>query len=106
MCTSAIRWAGFKEYICATSIDHLVQLGWGQILIANHEVIERSWLISNGIKFLGSIGTEFTDPFFEWQFQNGGACPKGCTRGEEGDGLAFVEASSTSMIFGLHYYSE
>ncbi|GJC81686.1 guanine deaminase [Colletotrichum liriopes] len=35
MCASAIRWAGFKEYVYGTSIETLVQKGWGQIHIGS-----------------------------------------------------------------------
>ncbi|CRK28731.1 hypothetical protein BN1708_004714 [Verticillium longisporum] len=28
MCASAIRWAGFREYVYGTSIDELVRRGW------------------------------------------------------------------------------
>ena|SRR5579862_7343863 len=98
MCASAIRWAGFKEYIYATTIDHLVKKGWGQILIPSHEVVERSWPVGSGVKVIGSVGTEFTDPLFEWQHQDGGLCPKGCVRSHS-DGMMCKETTGSGVTF-------
>jgi tRNA(Arg) A34 adenosine deaminase TadA len=99
MCTSAIRYAGFREYIYATTIDHLVQVGWSQILIPSQEVIERSWLWGTGVKVLGSVGADFTDPLFEWQYQDGGACPKGCSRSKGDGGKTCTASSSAGLTF-------
>ena len=38
MCASAIRWAGFKEYIYGTSIDTLVQRGEYKVLFLHLNV--------------------------------------------------------------------
>jgi len=80
MCASAIRYAGFKEYIYGTSIDHLVKSGWSQILISSQEVQAQSWLYGTGVKVIGSVGTEFTNPLYEWQYQDYKPCPAGCGR--------------------------
>jgi tRNA(Arg) A34 adenosine deaminase TadA len=80
MCASAIRWAGFKEYIYGTTIDHLVKSGWGQILISSEDVVAASWPMGTGVKVMGCVGTEFTDGLFEWQFQGDVRCPSGCAR--------------------------
>ena len=55
-------------------------VGWSQIMIPSHEVVERSWPFGTGVKVLGSVGADFTDPLFEWQFQTDASCPKGCKR--------------------------
>ena len=80
MCASAILQAGFREYIYGTSIDHLFKSGWGQILISSQEVVAQSWPLGTAVKVLDSIGTEFTDPLFEWQYQEKVNCPSGCHR--------------------------
>jgi tRNA(Arg) A34 adenosine deaminase TadA len=80
MCASSIRWSGFREYIYGTTINHLSEVGWGQILIPSEEVVARSWPFGTGVNVLGSVGTEFTDPLFDWQFQEDADCPKGCRR--------------------------
>lgn len=38
MCASAIRWAGFREYVYGTTIDRLIETGWPQIRIASSDV--------------------------------------------------------------------
>ena len=80
MCAAAIRQSGFKEYIYGTSIDHLFRNGWPQILIASHEVVAQSWPLGTGVKVLGSVGTDFTNPLFDWQYRSNVSCPKGCDR--------------------------
>lgn len=80
MCASAIRWAGFREYIYGTSIDYLTKVGWSQILIPSHEVVSRSWSFGTGVSVLGNVAAEgVTNGLFEWQFMEAG-CPRGCER--------------------------
>lgn len=80
MCTGAIRQAGFKEYIYGTSINHLFEVGWGQILVPSHEIVAAGWPLPTTCKVIGSVGTEFTDPLFEWQYKEDVPCPNGCGR--------------------------
>jgi tRNA(Arg) A34 adenosine deaminase TadA len=80
MCASAIRWAGFREYVYGTSINGLVQMGWPEILIPSDYVVEKSWRLATPVSVAGSIGTIFTDPLFAWQFQESFPCPDGCIR--------------------------
>jgi tRNA(Arg) A34 adenosine deaminase TadA len=80
MCASAILQAGFREYVYGTSINHLFQSGWDQILIPSSEVVSKGWPLAKPVKVLGSVGTQFTDGLFEWQFQEHTSCPKGCER--------------------------
>jgi tRNA(Arg) A34 adenosine deaminase TadA len=80
MCASAIRWAGFREYIYGSTINHLVQVGWGQITIPSQYIVEQSWILGTGVTVMGSVGTDFTDPLFEWQYQESVGCPAGCGR--------------------------
>jgi tRNA(Arg) A34 adenosine deaminase TadA len=80
MCASAIRWAGFKELIYGTTIDYLVKVGWGQILVSSQNIVSASWALGTSVTVMGSVGTEFTNPLFSWQFQEDVTCPSGCRR--------------------------
>lgn len=82
MCASAIRWAGFKEYIYGTSIDTLIKRGWGQIRIGSMEVFEQSFDLANPTRLIGEVLTNETDPYFFWQYDPDYPCPKGCERQE------------------------
>ncbi|KAI5818447.1 cytidine deaminase-like protein [Pyronema omphalodes] len=78
MCASAIRWAGFKEYIYGTSIEKLMSQGWGQIEISSHEVFQKSSTFKSETAIIGNILTNETDALFAWQFSPRGSCPDGC----------------------------
>lgn len=80
MCASAIRWAGFREYIYGTSIDTLVEKGWGQIRISSLDVVAASFDLSNPTRLMGGMLANETDPYFLWQFDGGYPCPEGCAR--------------------------
>ncbi|KAE8150451.1 cytidine deaminase-like protein [Aspergillus avenaceus] len=82
MCASAIRWAGFKEYVYGTSIDTLVRNGWGQIRISSHEVFQASSDLSSSTRLIGGVLASETNPFFLWQFNSSYPCPGGCSRSE------------------------
>lgn len=84
MCASAIRWAGFKEYVYGTSIATLTQTGWGQIQISSYDVFQNSWPLRTVTAFLGGVLTNETDPYFSWQFQSNVPCPMGCQRDGNG----------------------
>ncbi|KAI8241651.1 Satratoxin biosynthesis SC1 cluster protein 4 [Colletotrichum sp. SAR 10_99] len=84
MCASAIRWAGFKEYVYGTSIDALVDMGWGQITVASKEIFNQSSSLSSETGFLGGVLTNETDGFFSWQFRPNATCPQGCSRAASG----------------------
>ena len=117
MCASAIRWAGFKEYVYGTSIDTLVQrgkpsflftlffrvlisdlerfadvmvcLGWGQIRISSYEIFKESGDLPSRTKLIANVAVNETDPFFLWQYDPAYPCPVGCQRGAQG-GCAVV----------------
>ena len=95
MCAAAIRQAGFKEYIYGTSIDHLFKAGWDQILISSQDVVAASWPLGTAVKVLGSVGTEFTDPLFDWQYQENVTCPKGCERNIKKGGASICTRRSS-----------
>ncbi|KAI5801972.1 cytidine deaminase-like protein, partial [Pyronema domesticum] len=78
MCASAIRWAGFKEYIYGTSIKTLIDHNWVQIEISSHEVFQKSETLKSETAIIGSVLTSETDPLFAWQFSAHGQCPHGC----------------------------
>ncbi|KAK1749804.1 cytidine deaminase-like protein [Echria macrotheca] len=80
MCASAIRWAGFKEYVYGTSIDTLIQKGWGQIRIASVDIVAQSFDLGKPTRLMGEVLTEETDPYFLWQFDPEYPCPEGCGR--------------------------
>ncbi|KAG7098399.1 hypothetical protein E1B28_000358 [Marasmius oreades] len=80
MCASAIRWAGFREYVYGTSIPTLIEKGWGQIRIVSAEVFQQSFELPNPSRLLGEVLTNETDPLFSWQFDPDFLCPAGCER--------------------------
>ncbi|RDI90003.1 hypothetical protein Vi05172_g855 [Venturia inaequalis] len=80
MCASAIRWAGFREYIYGTTIDYLIEKGWGQIRVASFEIFEKSMDLPNPSRLIAAVLTNETDPYFSWQFDPTKSCPNGCAR--------------------------
>ncbi|TDZ19264.1 Satratoxin biosynthesis SC1 cluster protein 4 [Colletotrichum orbiculare MAFF 240422] len=68
MCASAVRWAGFREYVYGTSIARLVELGWGQIRIPSREVFERSAALRLQTRLVVPVLADETDGLFGWQF--------------------------------------
>ncbi|KAI0181860.1 cytidine deaminase-like protein [Hypoxylon sp. FL1284] len=80
MCASAIRWAGFREYVYGTSIDALVRRGWAQIRIPSIEVFRQSYDLPNPGRLLAGVLANETDPFFFWQNDPEYPCPAGCSR--------------------------
>jgi len=78
MCAGAISWAGFREYIYATSIERLVELGWAQITIPSADVVGHGPAAGKTRIVSGVLEAE-TDRLFAWQFR-GGKCPAGCER--------------------------
>ncbi|EEY21456.1 FCY1p [Verticillium alfalfae VaMs.102] len=80
MCASAIRWAGFREYVYGTSIDELVRRGWDQIRIASREVFAMSVDLPRQTALIGAVLTNETNPLFSWQFDHSAPCPPGCSR--------------------------
>lgn len=79
-CASAIRWAGFREYVFGTSIDTLIQKGWSQIRISSWDVFEASFDLPSQSRFVGNVLANETDPYFSWQFDSSYPCPHGCSR--------------------------
>ncbi|KAK8203117.1 guanine deaminase [Phyllosticta capitalensis] len=80
MCASAIRWAGFREYVYGTSIETLIRQGWGQIRLSSLEIFQQSFDLSNQARLLGDVLTNETDPYFLWQYNPDYPCPAGCAR--------------------------
>lgn len=80
MCASAIRWAGFKEYIYGTSIDQLIEYGIGQIDVSSRYIMQQARKVSGPDPYiLGPIFTEKTNPYFRW-INSDVQCPNGCHR--------------------------
>ena len=84
MCASAIRWAGFKEYVYGTTIDTLIAVGWSQIAISSCHVFRESLSLGTTTAYLGGVLENETDPSFLWQFSTTYPCPEGCTRDAKG----------------------
>ncbi|EXJ90444.1 hypothetical protein A1O1_03546 [Capronia coronata CBS 617.96] len=84
MCASAIRWAGFKEYIYGTSIETLIAQGWGQIRVSSVDVFSQSFDLTYPTRLIGELLTNETDPYFLWQYNPSYPCPSGCHRGSSG----------------------
>ncbi|KAI0843757.1 cytosine deaminase [Hypoxylon sp. FL0890] len=82
MCASAIRWAGFREYIYGTSIDALIAKGWSQIRISSVEVFRQSLDLPSSSTLIPGVLTNETDPYFFWQNDPAYPCPRGCSRVE------------------------
>ncbi|KAK3113497.1 hypothetical protein LTR53_009175, partial [Teratosphaeriaceae sp. CCFEE 6253] len=80
MCSSAIRWAGFRECVFGTSIATLVELGWSQIDLTAQQVFALSTGLPSTTKLLGNVLTNATDALFAWQYDEAVQCPKGCAR--------------------------
>lgn len=81
-CASAIRWAGFREYIYGTSIETLVEQGWGQIRVSSLDIFRQSFDLPGQSRLIGGVLTNETDPYFLWQYNPDYPCPAGCSRSE------------------------
>ncbi|KAI0484003.1 guanine deaminase [Xylariaceae sp. FL0804] len=88
MCASAIRWAGFREYVYGTSIETLIERGWGQIRLSSLDVFRQSFDLPDPARLLGDVLTNETDPFFAWQYDPAAPCPLGCSRAADDDSCA------------------
>lgn len=84
MCASAIRWAGLKEYIYATSSETLVENGWPQMSITSRELFQRSGMVEPSTAIVTDVLHDETDALFEWQFDSRAPCPVGCSRATGG----------------------
>ncbi|KAJ7203763.1 hypothetical protein GGX14DRAFT_647871 [Mycena pura] len=84
MCASAIRWAGFREYIYGTSIQTLIEGGQAQIRVASLEIFRQSFDLPNPARLIGEVLTNETDPYLLWQNNPAAPCPAGCSRSVNG----------------------
>jgi len=84
MCSAAIRWSGFREYIYATSADTLLATGWDQLLPVSRELFARNKGFRSSTVLYGDVLRNETDPLLGWQFQPDAPCPTGCSRGGTG----------------------
>ena len=82
MCASAIRWTGFAEYIYGTSINTLIEKGWGQIRVESMDIFSQSFDLATATRLIGEVLTNETDPYFLWQYDPDYQCPKGCSRSD------------------------
>ena len=84
MCASAIRWAGFKEYIYGTSIATLTAEGWSQIQVTSAYIFQHATALAGQATLIGNVLTNETDPYFAWQYNASSPCPGGCERDTNG----------------------
>ncbi|KAH7718482.1 cytidine and deoxycytidylate deaminase zinc-binding region protein [Aphelenchoides avenae] len=84
-CAAAIRWAGFREYIYGTSINKLIEQGWGQMRISSQTIFEQSYDLPTQTRLIAKVLTNETDPYFAWQFNPKHECPAGCKRPGPGE---------------------
>ncbi|KJZ78267.1 hypothetical protein HIM_02305 [Hirsutella minnesotensis 3608] len=82
MCTSAIVWAGFREYIFGTSIEAMVRKGWGGMRMASMDVLRTAFNPPLATRVLGGVLANETDAYFMWQYDPEHGCPQGCERRE------------------------
>lgn len=80
MCATAIRFAGFKEYVYATSSETLMEDGWPQVSITSRELLRRSGMLEPSTEIWTDVLHRETDALFEWQFDSRAPCPAGCSR--------------------------
>ncbi|KAK1585605.1 cytidine deaminase-like protein [Colletotrichum navitas] len=80
-CASAIRWAGFKEYVYGTTIQHNYNVGWGVMTLSSYDVFQQSrQLPGHQTVMIGQILANETDPLFSWQYNASAPCPNECFR--------------------------
>ncbi|KIV91770.1 hypothetical protein PV10_06276 [Exophiala mesophila] len=85
MCATAIRWAGFKDYVYATSLDTLVKQSWPQISLSSSQIFEKASSLPTKTRMVPHVLADETDPLFAWQFNENGKCPPGCRRSRIGE---------------------
>ncbi|KAJ9629148.1 hypothetical protein H2204_008937 [Knufia peltigerae] len=89
MCSSAILYGAFREYIYSTPIhgDHgLLAHGWPQIDLPSKEVFGRSLGRPVRTRIVPEVLVNETEGLFVWQFEDDGPCPAGCVKEEDEDG--------------------
>ena len=69
MCQGAILWTGIETVVFGSSIPFLRQLGWNQIDISAHEVVERTPF--HECSLIGAILEEECNALFEAASRNG-----------------------------------
>jgi tRNA(Arg) A34 adenosine deaminase TadA len=95
-CASAIRWSGFAECIYGTSIETLMNRGFGQISIPSQEVFAESTKLPGETVLMADVLANETDPYFSWQFNHSYPCPKGCERGS-GDNFCKLQVTDHEL---------
>ncbi|KIW12133.1 hypothetical protein PV08_09408 [Exophiala spinifera] len=85
MCSSAILYGNFREYIYSTPIhgDHgLLAHGWPQIDLPSKDIFSKSLGRPVRTRIVPEVLLNETEGLFVWQFKDG-ACPAGCVKDEE-----------------------
>ncbi|KAK5058942.1 hypothetical protein LTR84_011206 [Exophiala bonariae] len=85
MCATAMRWAGFKDYVYGTSGKTLTSQGWPQLTLSSSELFEHTSSLPTETRIVPDILAAETDPLFRWQYDNSGRCPPGCRRARADD---------------------
>jgi hypothetical protein len=97
-CASAIRWAGFAEYVYASNVDTLFEKGFDQISITSEDVFGESTKLLKKTILIRDILANETDPLFSWQFDENGPCPKGCGRSSDGKICEAIKTQGKSEL--------
>ncbi|GAA6014473.1 hypothetical protein JCM10207_001619 [Rhodosporidiobolus poonsookiae] len=80
MCASALRWAGFKEVVWATSIESIIAGGRNQIYIPSSYIVAASYSMPHTTLWYGHVLANETDPYFVYQYDETAPCPAECSR--------------------------
>ncbi|GAA5980612.1 hypothetical protein JCM5350_003560 [Sporobolomyces pararoseus] len=75
MCSSAMRWAGLKEVIWATSIETVVRNGYPQIYLPSSAIVAASYSLPSHTAWYGNILSNETDIHFRHFFNESAPCP-------------------------------
>ncbi len=51
-------------YIYGTSIDSLIEKGWGQFRVSSRDILQESYDLGTTTKLIGELLTNETDPYF------------------------------------------
>ncbi|KAI1614986.1 cytidine deaminase-like protein [Exophiala viscosa] len=85
MCSSAILYGAFREYIYSTPIhgpNSLLAHGWPQIDLPSKEIFARSLGREVRTRIVPQVLANETEGLFVWQFGDG-ACPASCVKEQD-----------------------
>ncbi|KAK4935327.1 hypothetical protein LTR10_023589 [Elasticomyces elasticus] len=101
MCSSAILYGAFRDYIYSTPIhgpNSLLAHGWPQIDLPSKEIFARSLGRDVRTRIVPEVLANETEGLFVWQFGDG-ACPAGCVKEDDERGWC-VEGGGRQVASG------